>query len=142
MQPDSLIFLSVGITGCYRPSSRRPGFGNVGLFWGSLSRRGTGASAADPDALVLPAAPAPDPQHSCLLRGCRRRRKSWHGIVLPLRRQPASSPRFPPPLHRASPLTGLLPPPLLHLFSLFSPLTRTLPPAGAPSPTALHGKTQ
>lgn len=141
MQPDSLIFLSAGISGCYRPSSRRPG-----PTWGTSFRTFLGSFML-PEKSSLRCGP----RRACA--GCLSRsgpptrfspsgrRKSWHGIVLPPRRQPASSPRFPPPLRRASPLTGLLPPPLLHLFSLFSPLTRTLPPAEAPSPAAHHGKT-
>lgn len=119
MQPDSLISLSAGISA----PPRRPLLGLLLVF--------ISACAADLDASVPPASPARDPQHTCLLRGCRRR-KSWHGIVLPARAvSPAPSPLSSPP---PTPLAGLLPPPLLHLFSLFSPLTRTLPPAGAPPP--------
>lgn len=125
MQPDSLISLSAGI-------SARPG-----LHLGDFSSDSFSSLSRTRDRSVPPASPARDPQHARLLRGCRRR-KSWHGIVLPLRRQPGPSPRLPPPFPARLPPLSLasslpsLPPPLLHLFSLFSPLTRTLPPAGAP----------
>lgn len=65
MQPGSLIFLSTGISDCYRPSSRSPPDRPpelrgllVGLF-GVVDL--AAASPADLNALVLPASPARDP---------------------------------------------------------------------------------
>lgn len=90
---------------------------------------------SDPDALVLPASPAPDPPAHL----------SSSGLPQPqvlARDSPPTAPPVRAVSPAPSPFTPRLPPlslaSSLRLFSLFSPLTRTLPPAGAPSPTQLR----